>query len=63
MEATRYKICGDDSGHDYFVPLDQVDTFYLWVESSTSDLSTYKGPSFDAYRIDGRFTFADPRNE
>ncbi len=57
----RYKICGDDSGHRYFIPVEQEQNFYLWVESFTADLSTYDGPSFDKNRIDGRFTFTDPR--
>lgn len=57
----RYKLCSDDSGHEYFVPIDKVDEFYAWVE----DVYTEKEYSvdFEDNRIDGRFTFTDPRNE
>lgn len=58
----RYKICGDNSGHEYFVPVEQVDAFYKWVES-TEDIAEYIGPDFDDNRIDGAFTFTDPRCE
>jgi len=58
----RYCIMGDDSGHEYFVPVDQVRTFEAWVESSYENVG-YEGPDFEENRIDGRFTFTDPRCE
>jgi hypothetical protein len=61
----RYKICGDDSGHEYFIPVDEVDDFYRWVEMMEGGISSdnYRGLDYDINRIDGRFTFTDPRNE
>lgn len=61
----RYRIMGDDSGHEYFVPVDQESLFEQWVaytEEVHADLD-YTGPDFEDNRIDGRFTFTDPRNE
>ena len=60
----RFRICSDESGHDYFIPVELVDQFYAWVESCEDDTeSGYDGPGFDDHRIDGRFTFTDPRCE
>jgi hypothetical protein len=61
----RYRIMSDDSGHEYFVPVEQEQQFEQWVaytEEVFADLD-YDGPEFDVNRIDGRFTFTDPRNE
>lgn len=57
----RYQICGDESGHEYFVPVDQVDAFYAWVQATGDGDETDQ--DFEDNRIDGRFTFTDPRNE
>ena len=59
----RYKICGDDSGHEYFIPVEQVDEFYAWVESTEDYVNHWEGREFDDNRIDGTFTFTDPRCE
>jgi hypothetical protein len=58
----RYVILSDESGHDYFVPVGQEEKFEEWVQSfeeGTED--DYEGPEFDSNRIDGRFTFTDPK--
>lgn len=63
-EPIRYCLCSDDSGHKYFIPVNQVEDFYAWVvsfEEVYADLG-YEGPDFEANRIDGRFTFTDPKN-
>lgn len=54
---TRYCIVGDDSGHDYSIPEDKKDEWFAWAygEESEYDIPRY------ATRIDGRFTFTDPR--
>jgi hypothetical protein len=63
-EVIRYRICGDDSGHEYFVPVDQEELFESWVASfNDGEEFEYEGPDFEANRIDGRFTFTDPRND
>lgn len=60
----RYKICGDNSGHEYFIRVQDVDIFYKWVDSFEFDFNgEYEGPDFDDNRIDGTFTFTDPRCE
>jgi hypothetical protein len=61
----RYRIMGDDSGHEYFIPVDDEGMFEAWVaytEEVHADLG-YDGEDFEENRIDGRFTFTDPRNE
>jgi hypothetical protein len=61
----RYSIIGDDSGHEYFVLVEQEKEFYEWVASfeESNEEKEYNGPDFEENRIDGRFTFTDPRNE
>lgn len=61
LEVTRYTIRGDDSGHRYFIPVHLSDMFDKWVESFEADGGEYDGIDFDANRIDGHFTFTDPR--
>lgn len=62
----RYRIMGDNSGHKYFIPVEQEGMFEAWVkcngEENYADRG-YRGPDFNANRIDGRFTFTDPKNE
>ena len=59
----RYRIMGDDSGHDYFIPVGQEKDFEKWVASFSDECEDeyYQGPDFQENRIDGRFTFTDPR--
>lgn len=63
MSEQRYTICGDDSGHKYFVKAEDVNDFYTWVESFDIIGSEYEGPEFTYNRIDGCFTFTDPKCE
>lgn len=62
--SQRYRIIGDDSGHDYFIKVGDEELFESWVKSEEAyeDVG-YEGPDFSENRIDGRFTFTDPRNE
>jgi len=63
-EPQRYRICSDDSGHEYFIRVDQTELFEAWVESfddQDGELTPYTGPDFEDSRIDGRFTFTDPK--
>lgn len=55
-DVPRYCTVGDDSGHEYFCPVDRKEDFYKWVYSD-DDSET---PAY-ATRIDGRLTFADPK--
>ncbi len=61
-EPTRYRIVGDNSGHEYFIPADKSDDWNKWAEIDEDDERSWDAPSY-ATRIDGRFTFADPRCE
>jgi len=58
-EPQRYAIGGDNSGHEYFIKVEELDEFYKWAE----DEDTEDPDKYDEYRIDGHFTFTDPRNE
>ena len=55
----RYRIMGDESGHEYYVPVDQEAQFEEWVAAE----GCHDVLDFDENRIDGRFTFTDPRCE
>jgi hypothetical protein len=65
----RYSIQSDDSGHDYFVEVGNEGEFEQWLqadfdaEESGQDEGYYEGHNYEENRIDGRFTFTDPRNE
>ena len=60
----RYRIIGDESGHEYFIKVEDEELFYTWVEATEAyEYIGYEGPDFDENRIDGRFTFTDPRCE
>lgn len=61
--AQRYCIVGDDSGHEYFIPVGQEEAFEEWVEAAENYDQDYEGPDFEENRIDGHFTFTDPRCE
>lgn len=60
----RYRIVGDNSGHEYFIKVEDEEIFEEWVESTEAYENVgYEGPDFEDNRIDGRFTFTDPRCE
>jgi len=61
----RYRILSDESGHEYFIKVEDEGAFDAWVaqeEETYADLD-YTGPDFEENRINGRFTFTDPRND
>lgn len=57
----RYRILADESGHEYFIPVGPAEAeFEEWVRATEED----EDPGdldFNNNRIDGRFTFTDPR--
>jgi hypothetical protein len=62
--AQRYRIMSDNSGHEYAIKLEDEDAFLVWlIVTEDGDIADYDGPDFEENRIDGRFTFIDPRNE
>jgi hypothetical protein len=62
LTPARYCIWSDDSGHDYFIKVGEEKLFETWVAAAENYDQDYEGPDFEENRIDGRFTFTDPRN-
>lgn len=56
----RYRIVGDNSGHQYYIPVDREAEWDTFMEIDEDDERSWTVPDFAA-RIDGRFTFTDPR--
>lgn len=65
--SLRYRIMSDDSGHEYFIPTDEETIFEGWLQTFDDDwddeFQTYLGPDYEKNRIDGNFTFSDPKCE
>lgn len=59
MSEQRYAIASDDSGHQYYVRVEKLDEFYEWVENFDPYQDDDEPPHGE--RIDGKFTFTDPR--
>jgi hypothetical protein len=59
----RYKLVGDNDGHDYIIPVDLEFEFDIWVKIMESDEELDADVrSFDEYRVNrGGWTFADPQ--
>lgn len=60
--TARYSIHSDDSGHEYFVEVGMEGEFEAWLDSESYEFTGYEGHDYEKNRIDGRFTFTDPRN-
>ncbi len=58
----RYKIVSDNSGHKYYIPVDKQVEWDAFASINEDDERSWDVPEF-AVRIDGRFTFTDPRCE
>lgn len=58
----RYFVGSDNSGHEYFVPVARREEFDEWAQLPEDDEAGWETPEY-ATRIDGRFTFTDPRCE
>lgn len=56
----RYRLVGDNDGHEYVIPVDKSDAWYAFLDSSDYDYGVE--PDY-AIRVDGRLTFTDPRCE
>jgi hypothetical protein len=61
-DEARYRMGSDNSGHGYFYPVDKEAEFSAWQELDEEDERSWTEPKW-ATRIDGRFTFTDPRCE
>ena len=49
-----FVIVGDDSGHEYVIPEEKRDEFYVWVD----DEDNWDEPDY-ATRIEGNFRFKE----
>ncbi len=58
----RYSI-QSDGNHKYFVEVGMEGEFQAWVDAEYESSIPYEGHDYEKNRIDGRFTFSDPRNE
>lgn len=58
----RYRLVADNSGHEYYIPVDRSKDWDEWMELDELDERSWDVPNY-AMRIDGRFTFTDPRCE
>lgn len=58
MSEPRYKIVGDNSGHDYVIPVERSEEWEKWLDSQ--DWKDGVTPIY-AMRIDGHLTFTNPR--
>lgn len=58
----RYFISADNSGHKYYVPVSMRGEFQAWAELPEDSEAGWEAPEY-AHRIDGEFTFTDPRCE
>ena len=62
MTIERYFLSADNSGHQYAVPVSQHDSWYEWLDIPEDNEASWEMPAY-AMRIDGTFTFTDPRME
>ena len=62
QETARYRIVGDNSGHKYVIPVAKSEDWSRWMEIPDDDERAWVEPEY-AVRIDGNFTFTDPRCE
>lgn len=57
----RYKMVGDESGHEYAIPVDKSDDWEEWLNSEAAELGD-ELPDY-AIIVGGYFSFTDPRND
>ena len=57
----RYSI-QSDGDHKYFVEVGMEGEFQAWLDAEFEHTG-YEGHDYEKNRIDGRFTFTDPRCE
>lgn len=56
----RYCIVGDDSGHDYVIPVDKELHWNFWLDECIKNDSWTEVPEY-AIRTEGNLTFTDPK--
>jgi len=61
-EPIRYRIVSDDD-HEYVIPVDNYDAWKAWRDSDAAMDGDMSAVEEWTIRIDGTFTFTDPRVE
>lgn len=61
-ERRRFIIVGDNSGHDYVIPLDKQDNWSAFMSIDEDDPTAWDVPKW-ARRINGPWTFTDPQGK
>lgn len=56
----RFCLVGDDSGHMYAIPVNKQNDWYAFLDLPDEDPKSWDVPDW-ANRIEGNFTFTDPR--
>ena len=59
-EPQRYHYVADDSGHHYYIPVEKSKEWELFCEFDDDDERGWDVPEW-AVRINGTFSFTDPR--
>lgn len=59
---TRYFLAGDNSGHEYVVPVGRKEEWFAWLEIPEDDERSWDVPEY-AKQVDGGLTFTDPRDD
>jgi hypothetical protein len=64
MSEQRYCITSDGD-HEYFIEVGMEGEFERWLAAEIENYADlgYEGHDYEKNRIDGRFTFTDPRCE
>lgn len=59
--AQRYKLVGDNSGHDYVIPIERADDWEKFMDIDEDDPASWDVPEW-AKMIGGGLTFTDPQS-
>jgi hypothetical protein len=60
MSQERFEIVSDNSGHEYYIPVDRYIDWEGFMMIEEDDERSWTVPNF-ATRINGRLSFVDPR--
>lgn len=58
----RYILVGDDSGHKYVIPEEKADDWSAFMDLPEDDPASWDVPEW-AKRVEGKFTFTDPKTD
>lgn len=63
MDEQRYRLVRDDSGHQYIIPEEQVESFHACLEGwEEGGWQAFEDNRFDDYRVNrSGWTFTDPQ--